>query len=68
MRTFESIFAQAAARKGSETLESLLPEPKTAAQLQSETDDRYLAEMTKAVFRSGFVWMIIENLWSKGNR
>jgi len=63
MRTFESIFAQAAARKGSETLESLLPEPKTAAQLQSETDDRYLAEMAKAVFRSGFVWKIIENKW-----
>ncbi len=63
MRTFDSIFAQAAARKGSETLESLLPEPKTAAQLQSETDDRYLAEMAKAVFRSGFVWKIIENKW-----
>lgn len=63
MRTFESIFAQAAARKGSEALVSLLPEPKTAAQLQSETDDRYLAEMTKAVFRSGFVWKIIENKW-----
>lgn len=63
MRTFESIFAQAAARKGSKTLKSLLPEPKTAAQLKSETDDRYLAEMTKAVFRSGFVWKIIENKW-----
>ena len=63
MRTFESIFARAAARKGSETLESLLPEPKTATQLQSETDDRYLAEMAKAVFRSGFVWKIIENKW-----
>ena len=63
MQTFKSILAQAAARKGSETLESLLPEPKTDAQLQSETDDRYLAEMTKAVFRSGFVWKIIENKW-----
>ena len=63
MRTFDSIFAQAAALKGSKTLESLLPEPKTNAQLQSETDDRYLAEMTKAVFRSGFVWKIIENKW-----
>jgi 3-methyladenine DNA glycosylase Tag len=63
MRTFDSIFAQAAALRGSETLESLLPEPKTNAQLESETDDRYLAEMTKAVFRSGFVWKIIENKW-----
>lgn len=62
MHSFESVYAQALAHKG-EALESLLPEPKSAAQLISVTDDRYLAEMTKAVFRSGFVWKIIEAKW-----
>lgn len=63
MDSFESIYAHAAERKGSDTLESLLPEANSAAQLKKVTDDRYLAEMTKAVFRSGFVWKIIEAKW-----
>lgn len=62
MQSFESVYAQARAHKG-EALESLLPEPKSAAQLESVTDDRYLAEMTRAVFRSGFVWKIIDAKW-----
>lgn len=37
--------------------------PAEAAELQAIRDDRYLAEMTKSVFRSGFVWKIIENKW-----
>ena len=58
------IYQKAAARKGGgDALEALLPKPKTAAQLNRITDDRYLAEMTKCVFRSGFVWQIIENKW-----
>ncbi len=64
MQAFSVIYQQAAARKGGgEALEALLPKPKTAAQLNRITDDRYLAEMTKCVFRSGFVWQIIENKW-----
>src|SRR5512137_1023982 len=55
----------AAARKGgADALEALLPKPKTAAQLKRVSDDRYLAEMTKCVFRSGFVWQIIEHKWT----
>jgi len=34
---------------------------KSAAELAALPDDRYLAEMTKCVFRSGFVWQVIEN-------
>ena len=61
---FSVIYQKAAARKGgSDALEALLAKPKTAAQLNRITDDRYLAEMTKCVFRSGFVWQIIENKW-----
>ncbi len=59
-----AIYQNAAARKGGdEALEALLPKPKTAAQLNRITDNRYLAEMTKCVFRSGFVWQVIENKW-----
>jgi 3-methyladenine DNA glycosylase Tag len=64
LQPFSVIFDKAAARKGgAKELEGLLPRPKTAAQLKRITDDRYLAEMTKCVFRSGFVWQIIENKW-----
>ena len=64
MLAYSEIFETAAARKGgSVALEALLPKPKTAAQLNRITDDRYLAEMTKCLFRSGFVWKIIEHKW-----
>ena len=64
MQSFPVIYEKAAARKGgTDALEALLPKPKSAAQLKRITDDRYLAEMTKCVFRSGFVWQIIEHKW-----
>jgi len=44
-------------------LEALLPKPKTRRALCRISDDRYLAEMTACVFRSGFVWKIIEAKW-----
>lgn len=64
MEAFDDIFARAAARKGGETaLRALLPKAATATALKRRGDDRYLAEMTKCVFRSGFVWQIIERKW-----
>jgi 3-methyladenine DNA glycosylase Tag len=61
---FHSIFERAAQRKGGETaLEALLPRPKSRRALLRISDDRYLAEMTACVFRSGFVWKIIEAKW-----
>ena len=64
MQKFATIYKRAAQRKGgADALESLLPKTKSAAQLKRQRDDRYLAEMTKCVFRSGFVWQIIENKW-----
>jgi 3-methyladenine DNA glycosylase Tag len=64
MDKFEKIFARAAKRKGGEAaLEELLPKPKSPAQLKRAKDDRYLAEMTRCVFRSGFVWQVIEHKW-----
>jgi len=64
MDTFASIFERAAQRKGgAEALEEMLQKPKSAAQLKKLSDAEVLAEMTKCVFRSGFVWKIIENKW-----
>ena len=64
MQKFAAIYERAAERKGgADALEALLPKPKSSAQLKRISDDRYLAEMTKCVFRSGFVWQIIENKW-----
>ncbi|MEQ8858703.1 MAG: DNA-3-methyladenine glycosylase I [Pseudomonadales bacterium] len=55
---------RAAERKGGrEALEALLPVPSSARALARRSDDRYLAEMTACVFRSGFVWQIIERKW-----
>jgi 3-methyladenine DNA glycosylase Tag len=64
LQKFAAIFKRAAQRKGGvDALEALLPKAKSPAQLKRLSDDRYLAEMTKCVFRSGFVWQIIENKW-----
>ena len=65
MDSFATIYERASRRKGGDqALEALLPKPAPAGTLERIADDRYLAEMTKAVFRSGFVWKIIENKWA----
>ncbi len=65
LQKFATIYKRAAQRKGGvDALEALLPKSKSTARLKRMPDDRYLAEMTKCVFRSGFVWQIIENKWS----
>jgi 3-methyladenine DNA glycosylase Tag len=40
-----------------------MPEKVPPPQTKPESDDQYLEEMTKAVFRSGFSWKVIENKW-----
>lgn len=40
-----------------------LPASKTAEQLCTVGDDRYLAEMAACIFRAGFVWRVIEHKW-----
>lgn len=57
------IYQRAAQRKGGAAkLELLLSENNThdIAQL---TDDRVLAEFSKKIFQSGFVWRVVENKW-----
>ncbi len=72
--SFKSLYQRAADRKGGKSaLELLLGKrilgkkllddnaaEKSIAQL---TDDRVLAAFTKQIFKSGFVWRVVENKW-----
>ncbi len=61
---FADIYARAAERKGGEqALENLLAKPLPRAQLAALGEDRFLAEFTKKVFQSGFVWRVVEQKW-----
>ena len=64
METFRAIYQRAAKRKGGDAaLEELLPKAASPAKLKRTKDSAVLAEMTKCVFRAGFVWQVIENKW-----
>ena len=61
---FDDILQSAANRKGGlAALETLLPQPKSRAELISISDDRVLAAMARNIFRAGFVWKIVEAKW-----
>jgi len=62
--TFEQIYQRACKRKGGEAeLQKLLKKPKSNKELTKLGDDRYLAEFTKKIFQSGFVWKVVEKKW-----
>jgi 3-methyladenine DNA glycosylase Tag len=64
MRSFKTIRARAAKRKGGEgTLAALLPAVAKSGALAKLTDDRALSEMAKRVFSAGFVWSVVESKW-----
>ncbi|WP_395340380.1 DNA-3-methyladenine glycosylase I [Ningiella sp. W23] len=61
---YAAIYQRAAKRKGSEAmLESLLSAPLSKADIIEIGDDRFLAEFTKKVFQSGFVWRVVRQKW-----
>ncbi len=61
---FATIYARAAKRKGSqEKLESMVGKPLTTKEVETIGDDRFLAEFTKKVFQSGFVWRVVRQKW-----
>lgn len=64
MRTFAEILDLAAGHHGSadEVLARAANEH-GVSDLTIISDDRYLAEMTKAVFSAGFSWKVIRNKW-----
>lgn len=65
MQSFDEIYARAADRKGGESaLKALLPTGiKSPHELAEISDDRYLAGMTRAIFKAGFVWKVIDAKW-----
>jgi len=67
MQSFDEIYERAAARRGgAEALEAAVAEfpSKRPDELAAIPDDRWLAEMTRGVFRAGFNWRVIENKWT----
>ncbi|MCP4274216.1 MAG: 3-methyladenine DNA glycosylase [Gammaproteobacteria bacterium] len=65
MKSFSVIYNRAVKRKGEENLLSLMSASiKSSDELKTMSSDRYLALMTKAIFKAGFVWKIIEHKWS----
>ncbi|MCW8109287.1 DNA-3-methyladenine glycosylase I [Alteromonas ponticola] len=63
--SFDSIYNRACERKGSaQALEAQLSRPLNKTEVAHISDDRFLAQMTKKVFQSGFVWRVIEQKWA----
>lgn len=61
---FSDLYARACERKGGAAqLESMLSSPLHKNEVMALPDDRFLAQMTKKVFQSGFVWRVIEQKW-----
>ena len=65
MKKFDVYYQRALERKGGEKeLKALMPDNlKTDNELMAIPDDRYLAKMTKSVFKAGFVWRVIDSKW-----
>lgn len=64
MLQFSDFYQRARERKGGDSaITDLLPEVATASAIQARSDDRYLSDLTRCVFRAGFVWRIIDNKW-----
>lgn len=64
LEKFDDIYQRAVTRKGGAAkLNILLGSGKQDHLLPVITDDRFLAEFSKKVFQSGFVWRVVENKW-----
>ncbi len=61
---FSEFHDRALMRKGGqEAMQGLLPKLPETGVLEATGDDRYLSEVTRCVFKAGFVWRVIENKW-----
>lgn len=64
MQKFHRIQAIATKRKGGEKkLKSILPKVPKQNQIVKQTDDHFLAMMTKCINQAGFNWSVIEKKW-----
>ncbi|RTE85736.1 MULTISPECIES: DNA-3-methyladenine glycosylase I [Gammaproteobacteria] len=61
---FSDFYQRALERKGSEeAISQRLPKLATPDQISAISDDRILSDMTRCIFRAGFVWRIIDQKW-----
>ena len=61
---YNTLYQRACERKGGEqAVESLLPRVASRKKLTRLGSDRYLAEFTRKVFQSGFVWRVVDQKW-----
>jgi 3-methyladenine DNA glycosylase Tag len=62
---FSNIYQIACDRKGGEgAVEALLPGHASKRTLKKLGSDRYLAEFTRKIFQSGFVWRVVDQKWA----
>ncbi|MBZ2169735.1 DNA-3-methyladenine glycosylase I [Marinobacter sp. F4216] len=62
--SFTKIYQWAVDQKGGEdAVRAQLPRVSTAGELKALGDDRYLSEITRCIFKAGFVWRVIDNKW-----
>ncbi len=63
-RLYSNIYQLASLRKGGDdSLEHLLTAQQPNPELARLPEDRFLAEFTRKVFQSGFVWRVVDNKW-----
>lgn len=64
VETFAAILQRAQARKGGPAaLNNLVSKPLASAKLAAVPDKVLLAELSKKVFQSGFVWRVVRQKW-----
>jgi 3-methyladenine DNA glycosylase Tag len=64
LESFKHIYQRACERKGGpQALAAMLDKPLSTKALSQVTDDRFLAEFSKKVFQSGFVWRVVRKKW-----
>ena len=64
MTPFAEIEGVASSRVGdAELLAERLPQPRTALELREQSDDRYLSEMSRRIFRAGLKHSLVDAKW-----
>lgn len=63
MKHFNWIYDHVVAHKAGEDVESLLPQVKSADELRSIGDDRFLSQMQLRIFRAGLKHSVVDSKW-----
>lgn len=62
-RSFGQIHEAARTRLGAAALEARLTQPRSPAELKSQTDARYLSQMSLRIFRAGLKHSLVDGKW-----